>query len=155
MRSGGGAGDVGGPNATSRVYERKGLLPQPARGPNGYREYAYSTLTTLTFIRNAQAASRTLVEIATILDLRREGATPCGHVHDLLAAKLLDVQRRQRELAILEAELCQLIGLSRRLDPADCSDEAICHIIAQPLASRPRTGPAGPAVGSQIGRAHV
>lgn len=148
MRIGEVAEAVGVPTATIRFYERKGLLPQPHREPNGYREYDGSTLTTLTFIRNAQAASLTLVEIATILDLRREGATPCGHVHDLLAAKLLDVQRRQRELAILEAELCQLIGLSRRLDSADCSDEAICHIIAQPLASRPRTDAAGPEVGS-------
>src|SRR3546814_4344013 len=113
MRGGEVAEGVGVPTATTRFCERKVLLPQPHRGPNGYREYDDSTLTTLTFIRNAQAASLTLVEIATILDLRREGATPCGHVHDLLAAKLLDVQRRQRELAILEAELCPLIGLSQ------------------------------------------
>lgn len=148
MRIGEVAEAVGVPTATIRFYERKGLLPQPHRGPNGYREYNDSTLTTLTFIRNAQAAGLTLVEIATILALRRENTTPCGHVHDLLAAKLLDVQRRQRELAILEAELGHLIGLSRRLDPTDCSDEAICHIIAQPLASRPRTDAVGPEVGS-------
>ncbi len=60
-------------------------------------------------------------------------------MQDLLAAKLLDVQQRQRELATLEAELGHLISLSRRLDPVDCSDEAICHIIAQPPTSRPRT----------------
>jgi MerR family mercuric resistance operon transcriptional regulator len=148
MRIGEVAEAVGVPTATIRFYERKGLLPQPHRGPNGYREYDDSTLTTLAFIRNAQAAGLTLVEIATILDLRREGATPCGHVQDLLAAKLLDVQERQRELATLEAELGHLISLSRRLDPADCSDEAICHIIAQPLASRPRTDAVGPEVGS-------
>lgn len=130
------------PAATIRFYERKGLLPQPHRGPNGYREYDGSTLTTLSFIRNAQAAGLTLVEIATILDLRRKGATPCGHVQDLLAAKLLDAQQRQRELASLEAELCQLISLSRRLDPADCCDEAICHIIAQPR-SQSRAGAIG------------
>ncbi len=139
MRIGEVAEAVGVPTATIRFYERKGLLPQPHRGPNGYREYDDSTLTTLAFIRNAQAAGLTLVEIATILDLRREGATPCGHVQDLLAAKLLDLQQRQRELAILEAELGHLINLSRRLDPADCSDEAICHIIAQPPDSRPCT----------------
>ena len=143
MRIGEVAEAVGVPTATIRFYERKGLLPQPHRGPNGYREYDDSTLTTLAFIRNAQAAGLTLVEIATILDLRREGATPCGHVQDLLAAKLLDVQQRQCELATLEAELGHLISLSDRLDPADCSDEAICHIIAPPLASRPRTDAVG------------
>src|SRR3546814_14705788 len=117
MRIGEVAGAVGVPTATIRFYERKGLLPQPHRGPNGYREYDDSTLTTLTFIRNAQAASLTLVEIATILDLRREGATPCGHVNDLLAAKLLDVHAWQRALAILAAEPRQLIVPRPRLAP--------------------------------------
>lgn len=127
------------PTPTIRFYERKGLLPQPQRGSNGYRESDDSTLATLAFIRNGQAAGLTLVEIATILDLRRGGATPCGHVHDLLAAKLLDVQQRKRELATLEAELDHLITRSGRLDPADCSDEAICHLIAEPSARRPPT----------------
>lgn len=48
---------------------------------------------------------------------------------DLLAARLLDVQNRQRELAELEAELANLIDRSHHLDPAACTDEAICHII--------------------------
>ena len=69
MRIGEVAEAVGVPTATIRFYERKGLLPQPHRGPNGYREYDDSTLTTLAFIRNAQAAGLTLVEIATILEL--------------------------------------------------------------------------------------
>src|SRR3546814_11553915 len=107
MRIGEVAEAVGVPTATIRFYERKGLLPQPHRGPNGYREYDDSTLTTLTFIRNAQAASLTLVEIATILDLRRERATPCAHVHDLLAAQLPDVQRRPPALAHLDKEHSQ------------------------------------------------
>lgn len=129
MRIGEVADAAGVPTQTIRFYERKGLLPQPRRGPNGYREYDASTLTRLEFVRSGQAAGLTLVEIATILDLRGEGATPCAHVHDLLATKLLEVQKRQRELAALEAELECLINRSQRLDPADCTDEAICHII--------------------------
>lgn len=129
MRIGEVADALGVSTQTIRFYERKGLLPQPRRGPNGYREYDASTLTWLEFIRSGQAAGLTLVEIATILELRREGATPCARVHDLLAAKLLDVQKRRHELAALEAELKSLIARSHRLDPADCTDEAICHII--------------------------
>lgn len=77
-------------------------------------------------------AGLTLVEIATILKLRGEGATPCAHVRELLSTKLLDVQTRQRELATLERELEGLISRSQRLDPADCTDAQICHIIAPP-----------------------
>jgi MerR family mercuric resistance operon transcriptional regulator len=129
MRIGEVADTAGVSAQTVRFYERRGLLPQPQRGSNGYREYDDATLTALAFIRNGQAAGLTLVEIGTVLDLRRDGATPCGHVHDLLATKLLDVQRRQGELAALEAELDHLLHRSEQLDPADCTDEAVCHII--------------------------
>jgi len=130
MRIGAVADAAGVPTQTIRFYEREGLLPPPRRAPNGYREYDASTLNRLRFIRSAQAAGLTLVEIASILDLRGEGAVPCAHVQSLLATKLHDVQARQRELADLEAELEELIGRSHELDPADCTDRQICHIIA-------------------------
>ncbi len=118
------------PTQTIRFYERRGLLPQPSRGVNGYREYDSSVLTRLAFIRSGQAAGLTLVEVASILDLRRDGAVPCAHVRSLLLAKLDALRARQRELAVLQAELEGLISRSDRLDPADCTDTQICHIIA-------------------------
>lgn len=123
------AADV--PTQTIRFYERRGQLPQPPRGTNGYREYDASILTRLAFIRSGQAAGLTLVELASILDLRRDGAVPCAHVRSLLLTKLDEIRERQRELADLETELEGLIIRSDRLDPADCSDAQICHIIAQ------------------------
>ncbi len=125
------AGEAAGvPTQTIRFYERRGLLPQPRRDPNGYREYDASILTRLAFIRSGQAAGFTLVEVASILDLRHDGAVPCAHVHSLLLTKLADTRARQRELAVLEAELEGLISRSDRLDPAHCTDVQICHIIA-------------------------
>jgi MerR family transcriptional regulator, mercuric resistance operon regulatory protein len=132
MRIGEVAAAAGLPTQTIRFYERKGLLPRPRRGPNGYRVYDAPTLTRLQFIRSGQGAGLTLVEIATILELRGEGATPCAHVRQLLTTKLQDVHTRQRELAALEVELEGLISRSNRLDPADCTDAQICHIIAPP-----------------------
>jgi MerR family mercuric resistance operon transcriptional regulator len=132
MRIGEVAAAVGLPAQTIRFYERKGLLPPPRRDPNGYRAYDTTTLTRLRFIRSGQGAGLTLLEIATILELRREGATPCAHVRELLSTKLHHVQSRQRELTALEAELEGLISRSHRLDPADCTDARICHIIAPP-----------------------
>ncbi len=129
MRIGAVADAAGVSAQTIRFYEREGLLPPPRRGPNGYREYEDSTLNRLRFIRSSQAAGLTLVEIASILDLRGEGAVPCAHVQSLLSTKLHDVQARQRELAALEAELEELLSRSHELDPADCTDQQICHII--------------------------
>jgi DNA-binding transcriptional MerR regulator len=115
---------------TIRFYERKGLLPEPSRGANGYRIYDGSTITRVKFIRAAQAAGLTLVEIGSIVDLRDDGHVPCTHVSKLIDAKLADVRRRMSELAILETELKQLLDRSQRLNPADCSDADICHILS-------------------------
>lgn len=130
MRIGEVADAAGVPTQTIRFYERRGLLPEPRRGPNGYREYDASVLARLAFIRSGQSAGLTLVEVASILDLRRDGAVPCAHVHSLLRTKLENIRERQRELADLETELEGLISRSDRLDPADCSDAQICHIIS-------------------------
>jgi MerR family mercuric resistance operon transcriptional regulator len=137
MRIGEVAGSVGVTAQTIRFYERAGLLPPPQRTPNGYRTYDEQTLNRLRFIRNGQGAGLTLLEITAIIDLRGTGTTPCAHVSELLSAKLLDVHARQRELAVLEAELQGLISRGRRLDPAECTDTEICHLIAPPCEAPP------------------
>ncbi|RMH82933.1 MAG: heavy metal-responsive transcriptional regulator [Actinomyces sp.] len=120
---------VGVPTRTVRFYERRGLLPEPRRAPNGYRVYDESTVTRLAFIRSAQTAGLTLAEIAGILAVRDSGEAPCHHVGELLADKLVEVRERRRRLAEAEAELEALLERSRRLDPADCGEGEICHIL--------------------------
>lgn len=128
---------VGLPSQTIRFYERKGLLPQPSRAANGYRDYDESTISRLGFIRAGQAAGLTLVEIHSIIDLRDGGQVPCAHVTTLIDGKLAEVRRHLSELTILETELEQLRDRSRRLDPADCSDADICHILSKATPPRP------------------
>lgn len=130
MRIGELADRVGVPTQTVRFYERRGLLPAPRRQPNGYRAYGEDAAGRLRFIRTAQAAGLTLAEIKGVLDLRDDGAAPCAHVAQLLDTKLEEVRQRKRQLATLEDQLEQLRQHSRRLDPSDCTDEAICHILA-------------------------
>jgi DNA-binding transcriptional MerR regulator len=133
---------LGIPTQTVRFYERRGLLPEPRRAPNGYRVYDDATATRLSFIRTAQAAGLTLAEIASVVDLRDDGTAPCTHVGGLLEAKLEEVRERRRQLAALEAELEQLVDRSHRLDPSDCTDADICHIL------RPDGSAATPTSGS-------
>jgi len=123
------------PSQTIRFYERKGLLPTPERGFNGYRTYEESTLTRLHFVQAAQAAGLTLAEIGSIIGLRDDGDVPCAHVASLIDSKLVDVRARIKDLAVLETELENLIERSHRLDPADCTDTDICHILSASLPS--------------------
>jgi len=125
------ADTAGLPSQTIRFYERSGLLPEPVRRANGYRIYDESTLTRLNFIRTAKAAGLTLAEIGSIIDLRDDGNVPCTHVARLLDTKLADVRNRIRSLAVLEAELEDVIERSHRLDPADCTDADVCHILTR------------------------
>ncbi len=117
------------PTRTVRFYERTGLLPEPDRADNGYRIYDDATLQRLRFIRSAQTAGLTLAEIRGIIDIRDTGEAPCSHVGQLLSAKLADVQQRRAQLAEMEQELVSLLESSRQLDPADCDDGNICHIL--------------------------
>ncbi|WP_460820282.1 MerR family DNA-binding protein [Nocardioides korecus] len=65
------------------------------------------------------------------MDLRDDGNVPCAHVATLIDTKLANVRARIRDLSALEAELEGLIARSRRLDPSDCTDADICHILAR------------------------
>ena len=118
------------PTRTIRYYERRGLMPEPDRAPNDYRVYDDTALSRLRFIRTAQAAGLTLAEIRSITDIRDTGQAPCSHVGQLLSIKLVEVRHRREQLDALEQEISHLLTRSRRLDPADCSGESICHILS-------------------------
>ena len=51
---------VGVSTDTLRHYERKGVLPRPRRGANGYRMYPASAVDRVTLIRRALAVGFTL-----------------------------------------------------------------------------------------------
>ena len=54
---------------TVRYYQRRGLLPEPARPPGEVRRYGEDDAKRLRFIRSAQAAGFTLNEIAELIAL--------------------------------------------------------------------------------------
>lgn len=54
---------------TVRYYQRRGLLPEPARPPGEIRRYGDEDLKRLKFIRSAQAAGFTLAEIGKLIHL--------------------------------------------------------------------------------------
>lgn len=92
---------------TIRFYQRKGLLPEPARAHGSIRRYAEDELARLRFIKSAQRLGFTLEEIAQLL--RLEDGARCGEARVLAEEKLADVRARLKDLRHIETALATLI----------------------------------------------
>jgi MerR family mercuric resistance operon transcriptional regulator len=92
---------------TIRFYQRKGLLPEPARAHGSIRRYAQADFARLHFIKSAQRLGFTLEEIAQLL--RLEDGTHCGEARALAEEKLADVRVRLRDLRNIESALAYLV----------------------------------------------
>ena len=114
---------------TIRYYEEIGVLPEPARLPNGYRHYGADVTDRIAFIHDAQSAGLSLIEIQMILDLRDSGEATCGHVIGSLEAHLADVDRQMDDLTRTRRRLTDIIDRARSLDPGDCNDPNRCQTI--------------------------
>ena len=94
---------------TLRHYERKGLLPRPARTGSGYRRYPPETVARVRLVQRALVVGFTLDELARVLRERDRGEPPCRSVRDLVAARLTGLETRLRQLTALRRELRHLL----------------------------------------------
>lgn len=94
---------------TIRYYERLNLLNPTARKPSGYRLYGEQEIRRLRFIKNAQALGFTLREITDLLNLRVRSSAQCGAVQRKAQEKLVQVERKVRDLQALARSLRGLI----------------------------------------------
>lgn len=130
MRIGEIAREAGVSTKTIRYYEDIGLIPEPGRAANGYRQYDDDAIHRLLFIRDAQATGLSLTEIASVLELRGHGETSCQHVVDLLERHLQELDRRIDELQSTRGQLAAMTDRAKGLDPASCTDPNRCQTIA-------------------------
>ena len=99
---------------TIRYYEAIGLLPKPQRGQNRYRVYSADAVEMLQFIRKAQGLGLRLSEIQELVEVRRTGREPCGHMQALAERKIDDLDWKLEELATLRKNLKDLLSRSKR-----------------------------------------
>src|SRR5687768_6273446 len=83
---------------TVRYYERRGLMPEPARRDSGYRLYTAEDLERMRFIRRAKELGFTLREIEELLSLRSESAERCGEVSARARRKIQEIEAKIRDL---------------------------------------------------------
>ena len=110
LASGEAARQAGVSSDTLRVYERRGLLPAPARDANGYRRYSPAAVERVRMIQAALDAGFTLAELARILRQRDEGGAPCREVFAIASARLEDLTARIAALAALRNRLARTIA---------------------------------------------
>ncbi len=97
-----------------RFYESIGLMPDPARTPSGYRDYAGEDAERLTFIKTAQRLGLSLDEIREIIAFRDRGQQPCSYVAGVLRRQVADLDRRIAEMRTLHDELTALEAKAAR-----------------------------------------
>lgn len=95
---------------TVRYYERRGLLHDPRRRGDGYREYSEATLDRLRFIRRAQELGFTLGEIGELLELRLDPGTKAADVKTRAEAKITEIEEKVRDLQQIRHALVHLAG---------------------------------------------
>jgi MerR family mercuric resistance operon transcriptional regulator len=93
---------------TIRYYERKGLLPPPARSRSGYRRFPAEAVDRLRFIRQAQYLGFSLKEIQELLSLRIDPKASCSEVRQRAQAKIGEIEQRLRGLQRIREVLWKL-----------------------------------------------
>src|SRR5215475_11938434 len=106
---------------TLRYYERRGLLPEPERGPSGHRRYDDETVRLLRAIKEAQAVGFTLAEIAEYLQSARRSQAPSETLRIRMAAKIDEIDGRIAGLKRMRDELARVVGCA-----CDSLDHCTC-----------------------------
>jgi len=107
---------------TLRYYEKIGILKNILRTDAGNRIYSKKHVSTLKFIRRAQAMNFSLAEIDQLLQMRENPQQVRSEVRQLTQTKLNEVEERVSELITLKNELTLLVNLC-------AGSEAGCPII--------------------------
>ena len=119
---------------TVRFYERRGILDQPPKPPQGYRTYSERDLVTIKYVKEAQGLSFSLDEVQSLF-ARAEGSGRgfCASVRAVARKKLSAVQKQIAELRRLEAKLEKFL-----VDCAANKGEKNCPILRQ-IRACPKT----------------
>jgi len=94
---------------TVRYYQRVGLIDQPIKPAQGYRQYSHSTVTRIRFIKRAQRLGFALKDINDLLKLDDGKSTEAKIVVDQLLNK---IDTNITELYELKISLNSLINVN-------------------------------------------
>ena len=115
---------------TIRYYESIGLVPDPQRAENNYRQYAPEAVERLRFIVSARGLGFSLTDIAEFLSARDEGTLPCKQVLDSIDGRIADIDRRIADLLALRDNLSRVRADGEGIPPdKKCDDDCLCYVV--------------------------
>ena len=114
------------PVKTIRFYEERGLIQTAKRTSGGFRLFAPSVLSRLSFIRRSQALGLSLNDIQDILGIADSGQRPCKSVRHKFQEKISEIEERMQQLQQLKEQLQILIT---EADEREGLDADYCPII--------------------------
>lgn len=94
---------------TVRFYERKGLIPVPARRASGYRQYDREAERRIRFIRQAQELGFSLQEVSELLALRMDPVGSCADVRAKASQKISSIDAKLESLKRMRQTLVRLV----------------------------------------------
>jgi len=103
---------------TVRYYQRRGLLPEPAKPHGEVRRYGENDLKRLRFIRSAQAAGFTLSEIGELLEL--DASHDRSRAFALAHGRVQALDQKIGELRAVRDALARLASACSGEGPGPC-----------------------------------
>ena len=94
---------------TLRYYERRGLLPRPARTAAGYRDFAPDTANVVRFIKRAQDLGFTLAEVQELLKLRSSPGRDRERIRRIATGKVAAIDAKIAQLHAVRDSLAALV----------------------------------------------
>ncbi|MEM5492478.1 Cu(I)-responsive transcriptional regulator [Hoeflea sp. AS16] len=107
------------PAKTIRYYEDIGLI-KPIRAANGYRDYDANDVHRLAFIQRSRSLGFTIDECRSLLSLYEDKARASSDVKALALEKIIEIDRKLKELKSLRSTLKTLADHCHGDDRPDC-----------------------------------
>lgn len=104
-----------------RLYEAKGLVPEPLRTNSGYRLFTDEDVETLAFVRRARSLGLSLDSIGEIMQIAKNGA-PCDRTRSLLDQRVAQIDATMEDLRRLR----ETIVAAQRIE---CGNGNLCAVI--------------------------
>ena len=101
-------------------YEKIGLMPEPLRSANGYRQYDESHVRRLLFIMRGRELGFPIENLKSLLDLVDRRAVSCGEVEKLARSHLSSVREKIKDLRRMESTLNSTVRSCSGQDVPDC-----------------------------------